>query len=80
MVSDHMCCAIVNDNLMARVGASNYERCLAMDHSKEMDFTGKPMKGIIYVSPKGIEEDSDLFKWIEICSLFIESLPPKEVI
>lgn len=78
MVSNHMCCGIVKETLMARVGPSNYERCLANKHASEMDFTGKAMKGMIYVSPQGLESDSDLAEWISICTGFVESLPPKK--
>ena len=77
MVSEHMCCGIVNDFLMARVGTDNYEACLNMKSSREMDFTGRSMQGFIYVSPEGIESDDDLEKWITLCLEYILSLPPK---
>lgn len=78
MVSNHMCCGIVKDMLMARVGPDNYEKCLVKKYASEMDFTGKAMKGMIYVSPEGLESDSDLASWLNICIDFIESLPPKK--
>jgi len=77
MLSEHMCCGIVKDTLMVRVGPDNYERCLAMKHASEMDFTGRAMKGMIYVSPEGLESDDELAGWITICSDFVASLPPK---
>ena len=79
MVSNHMCCGIVKDTLMARVGPDNYENCLAAKHAGEMDFTGKAMKGMVYVSPKGIESDTDLANWIDRCLTFVESLPAKKL-
>ena len=78
MVSNHMCCGIVKDTLMARVGPENYEECLTKKHVSEKDFTGKAMKGMVYVAPEGIESDYSLAKWIGICSSFVESLPPKK--
>jgi len=78
MVANHMCCGIVNDTLMARVGPENYAKCLAREHATEMDFTGKPMKGLVYVAPEGIESDSDLSEWLATSLEFIESLPPKK--
>ena len=78
MVSYHMCCGIVGDTLMARVGPDNYEECLAKRHATEMDFTGKAMKGMVYVKPEGLEEDSDLDSWVGICESFVKSLPPKK--
>ena len=78
MVSNHMCCGIVKDTLMARVGPHNYEKCLAKKHASEMDFTGKAMKGMVYVAPEGIESDTELAKWVYVCSTFVDSLPPKK--
>ena len=43
-----------------------------------MDFTGKAMKGMIYIDPEGIAEDSDLEKWVGMCEKFVASLPPKK--
>ena len=78
MVSNHMCCGIVGETLMARVGPSNYEECLRCDHAGVMDFTGKAMKGMIYVAPEGIEDDAVLLHWLNICCEFVETLPPKK--
>ncbi|MEX0844908.1 MAG: TfoX/Sxy family protein [Balneolaceae bacterium] len=78
MVSGHMCCGIVQDNLMARVGAEKYEQSLTKDHAREMDFTGRPMKGMIYVAPEGVSSDKDLENWISVCVDFTTSLPPKD--
>lgn len=77
MVSNHMCCGIVNDSLMARVGPDNYDSCLSMKQASEMDFTGKPMKGMVYVAPAGIKTEAQLKKWLTICTDFISTLPPK---
>ena len=60
LVSGHMCCGIVKDTLMARVGPERYENSLARRHAGEMDFTGKAMKGLVYVAPEGVESDEDL--------------------
>jgi len=43
-----------------------------------MDFTGKAMKGFVYIDPEGIAEDSDLEMWVGMCEKFVVSLPPKE--
>ena len=77
MVSGHMCCGIVKDSLMARVGSDAYEQCLKEKHVREMDFTGKPMRGMVYVSEKGISEDEDLNVWVNRCLDFVLTLPDK---
>lgn len=78
MVSNHMCCGIVKESLMLRVGPDNYEECLAKNHASEMDFTGKAMKGMVYVAPEGFDSDAELAKWVSICMGFVDSLPPKK--
>ena len=65
-----MCCGIMGETLMARVGPGNYSGCLSKKHVKEMNFTDKAMKGLIYINPEGITEDSDLEKWVGICEKF----------
>ncbi len=77
MVSNHMCCGIVKDTLMARIGPTNYENCLSKEFASEMDFTGKVMKGMIYVAPEGIESDTNLAEWLKYCLDFVETLPEK---
>ncbi len=77
MASGNMCCGIVKDTLMARVGPDQYEDCLRQEYAREMDFTGRSMKGMIYVAPAGIESDRDLKSWVAKCLSFVDSLPPK---
>jgi len=77
MIANHMCCGIVKETLMLRVGANNYEDCLARSYTSEMDFTGKAMKGMVYVEPEGFETDADLAEWLNLCADFITSLPQK---
>lgn len=78
MLSGNMCCGIVGDTLMARVGPEAYSESLKQKHAREMDFTGKPMKGMVYVSPAGIETDDMLAYWLGLCMSFATSLPVKK--
>ena len=77
MLSGNMCCGIVGDSLMARVGPERYTEALAEPHVREMDFTGRPMRGFVYVAPAGFESDSGLQAWIERCVAFVDTLPAK---
>jgi len=78
MLSRHMCCGIVGDTFMGRVHPDIYPDCLQEKHVREMDFTGRAMKGMIYISPAGIAEDENLQRWVQTCTQFVESLPPKK--
>ncbi|MDJ0656550.1 MAG: TfoX/Sxy family protein [Xanthomonadales bacterium] len=77
MVGGHMSCGVVRDTLMVRVGPDRYESALARPHAREMDFTGRAMKGFVYVSPDGFESDDDLNQWVELSLQFVSTLPPK---
>ena len=77
MHSGNMCCGITDDLLMARVGPDAYATALEKPHVREMDFTGKALKGFVYVEPAGFSEDSDLQEWVRLCEAFTSSLPAK---
>ncbi|UCE30450.1 MAG: TfoX/Sxy family protein [Burkholderiales bacterium] len=77
MVSGHMCCGVIGDALMARVGPERHAAVLERPHAREMDFTGRPMTGFVYVAPAGFESDRDLDSWVQTCLDFVESLPPR---
>lgn len=77
MVAGHMCCGIVDDRLMARVGPDAYDDALENPHARPMDFTGKPMKGMVYVTPEGTADSGTLEEWVNRCLAFSLSLPPK---
>ena len=78
MSPDYMFLGIVDDVLMARVGPDQYDEALARPHVRVMDFTGKAMKGYVFVDPPGFEDDSELGGWIERCHRFVQSLPLKK--
>jgi len=77
LVSGNMCFGIVGEELMVRVGPDAYPDYLALPHAREMDFTGRAMKGMIYVSTDGFEEDEDLEAWVGRGMAFAASLPAK---
>ena len=77
LVNGNMAGGIVGSELMLRVGPDAYDECLAKGHAREMDFTGRSLRGMIYVGEEGIAEDEDLEAWLEHGYTFAASLPPK---
>ncbi|MBK7134932.1 MAG: TfoX/Sxy family protein [Rhodocyclales bacterium] len=73
----YMFVGIVGEALMARVGPDAYEKALCRPHVRVMDFTGKPMKGYVFVDPPGYEEDRDLKRWVDGSLKFVGTLPEK---
>lgn len=77
LVRGHMCCGVTGNELMVRVGPQGYKNALEQSHSREMDFTGKPLRGFVYVAKKGFDSEDDLRAWLARATDFVRSLPPK---
>ena len=77
MLGGNMCAGIVGGDLMLRVGADAYQAALERPHAREMDFTGRSLKGMVYVGVDGFADDAELSSWLEIAVGFAGSLPPK---
>jgi TfoX/Sxy family transcriptional regulator of competence genes len=78
MVGEHMSVGIVGSDLMVRVGPDQWETCLAKPHATVMDFTGRPMKGFVYVDGPGISTAAKLRTWVDRGVAYADSLPPKK--
>ena len=78
LLRGHMCFGIVGTDLMVRVGADGYQGALAKEHVRPMDFTGRPLKGKVYVAPAGVRTKPVLQYWIERGIGFSETLPVKK--
>jgi TfoX/Sxy family transcriptional regulator of competence genes len=77
MVGGHMCCGVLGDELMVRVGPEQYETALALPHARPMDFTGKTMRGMIFVAADGARDGDEVAAWVGRGLAFVTSLPPK---
>jgi hypothetical protein len=70
MVNNKMCIGVDvdrktrQDRIMVRVGKNAYEHLLKKNGCREMDFTGKPMKGFLFIYPEGFDQENDLDFWI----------------
>jgi TfoX/Sxy family transcriptional regulator of competence genes len=65
MVGGKMAVGIIGDDLMVRVGPESHDAALKLAHVRPMDFSGRPMKGYVYVAPQGIRTKAALLKWID---------------
>lgn len=72
-----MACGIVGDELIVRVGPEAWSEALSRPHVREMDFTGRSMKGMVYVGVPGFAEDADLPAWVDRGTSYARSRPPK---
>lgn len=77
MINGNMACGIVGEELMLRLGAERAAAALEHPDVRQMDFTGRPMTGMVYVE-SGSLGDSELRDWVEQAAGFARSLPPKK--
>jgi TfoX/Sxy family transcriptional regulator of competence genes len=61
-----MCVGVLDDELVVRSGAERYADSLKNVHARPMDFTGRPMTGMLYVSAAGVSRGPALRRWVEM--------------
>ncbi len=71
LLDGKMFVGIVKDELMVRVGPEHHEEAIAQPHARTMDFTGRPMKGYVFVAPAGLRGDEALAGWVERGRAFV---------
>jgi hypothetical protein len=76
-VRGNMAVGVTGDDLMVRLAPEEGEAALARSGVRPMDFTGKPMKGFVFVGAEGVRTDRMLQGWVDRGVAFASSLPPK---
>lgn len=75
LLSGKMCCGVLKDDLVVRIGLEDYKCALSKPHVRPMDFTGRPMNGYVYVGQEGIRTARSLRAWLDKSIEFVTSLP-----
>lgn len=66
LLDGSMACGVIGDELMVRVGHDATADALQRPHARPMDFTGKPLRGFVYVAGPGFTNDADLDAWVAL--------------
>lgn len=66
MYNGKMCLGIIKDEMMCRIDPKLYEEVLERTGCREMDFTGRPMKGYIMVDETGMANKKEFDFWIQL--------------
>lgn len=77
MVRDHMCCGILGQDLMLRLGEDGADKALTRPHVREMDFGPRPSSTMVFVAPAGLKGQA-LGRWVGLARDFVATLPPKK--
>jgi hypothetical protein len=77
-VHGNMAVGVTGDDLMVRLAPEDAEAALAQPGVRPMDFTGRPMKGFVFVGAEGLKTERMLQGWVDRGVGFASSLPPKQ--
>lgn len=77
LLDGHMCCGVVSSDLVLRLGEEEAAKALRRPHTRPMDFTGRPLKSMVYVAPAGYRSAPALKRWVDAAVAFVRTLPPK---
>jgi TfoX/Sxy family transcriptional regulator of competence genes len=66
MVNGKMCVGVEADRLMVRLNPALTDEVMEMDGCQPMDFTGKAMKGFVYVDIDALNTSKKLQYWMSL--------------
>jgi TfoX/Sxy family transcriptional regulator of competence genes len=78
LLDGKMTCGAVGNDLMVRVGPDDFDASLGEPHIRPMDFTGRPMRGFLYLSKSGWQQTRLRKRWIEGGIAYAAALPAKK--
>ena len=77
MLAGNMAVGVIGDELIVRLAPEDREQAMGEEHTREFDFTGRPLKGFVCVGPGATDDDRGLAGWVDAGADFAQSLPPK---
>lgn len=70
MVKGKMCVGVETNRLMARIDPATEPEALRRPGAKPMDFTGRPMRGFVFVDMKNLRTARELTYWLNLALAF----------
>lgn len=70
MVNDKMCIGVHEDKIMVRLDPAVYDKVIEKEGCKPMDFTGKPMRGYVFVEEEVLNTKKQLDYWVQLALTF----------
>ncbi len=77
MIGGNMACGVIGDDLIIRMSPEDYDEAILHDGVREFDFTGKPMRGWVFIDGATVADDDVLSEWVTVGADFANSLPAK---
>jgi TfoX N-terminal domain len=77
MLRGNMCCGVLGEDLILRLGPERAPAAIEEPGLRVMDFTGRPMKAFALAEPAAVAGDAELRRWVGEAAAFAGSLPEK---
>ena len=77
MLNGNMCCGVVDDRVVLRLGKAGSETALKDPYIEVMDFTGRPIRSMVYLGSGGYALEAELKQRLDRSVKFTSSLPKK---
>ncbi len=77
MLAGNMAVGVVGEELCVRVGPDAFDKAVELPGARIMDFTGRPMRGWVFVAPEGFADPKALAAWVKRGTDFAATLPRK---
>jgi TfoX/Sxy family transcriptional regulator of competence genes len=66
MVNDKMCVGVESERVMVRLDPALYDEVIEKEGCSPMDFTGRPMKGYVFVDAGALKTKKQLDYWVQL--------------
>ena len=77
MLQGNLACCVLQDGLIVRVPKEEYADALGKPHVREMDYSGRSMRGWVVVGSAATGDDASLEAWVRYGAATALALPPK---
>jgi TfoX/Sxy family transcriptional regulator of competence genes len=75
LLDGKMFCGVLGNELLARVGPDAHDAAMEIPHVRIMDFTGRPMRGYVFVGAEALTAVAPLARWVRQCEAHVATLP-----
>lgn len=78
MINDKMCVGVESERLMVRLNPEVYDEVMEKEGCEPMNFTGKIMKGYVFVNIEALATKKQLQYWIDLALEFNKIAKPSK--
>lgn len=78
LINGNMSVGVTKESMTIRMAKEGHLQVLTEPHVRPMDFTGRPMKGWVYLDANAVDDEEEFRSWVARGVAYAESLPAKK--